>query len=62
VTRVIDCDDCAHCVDLYTPELSDADTLKRAREEQASRMAEWVNSYWQDVRRAQLEQMLMSEI
>lgn len=28
----IDCPDCAHCVDLYTPKESDAPELKKARE------------------------------
>jgi hypothetical protein len=33
---VIDCNDCAHCVDLYTPSPNDAAPLKRARAEELS--------------------------
>ena len=29
--QVVDCEDCAHCVELYTPTDDDADTLKAAR-------------------------------
>ena len=29
--QIVDCDDCAHCVELYTPKDTDAPTLKAAR-------------------------------
>jgi len=41
---LIDCDDCAHCVDLYTPKDSDAQTLKDAREQISSKIAEFLST------------------
>lgn len=34
LARVIDCPNCAHCVDLHTPLPSDADSLKKARDDE----------------------------
>jgi hypothetical protein len=62
VARVIDCPNCAHCVDLYTPEFSDADSLKKARDEQYLTISEWIANYWQEVSRNNLEKLLLQEI
>jgi len=32
ISRVANCPDCAHCVDLYTPSLSDSAELKKIRD------------------------------
>ncbi len=32
ISRVANCTNCAHCVDLYTPSLSDAPELKKIRD------------------------------
>lgn len=39
VARVSDCDNCGHCVELYTPSDNDSDELKQTR----SMIASWVN-------------------
>lgn len=46
VVRVIDCPNCAHCVDLYTPSFNDAESLKKARDEQYLTISDWVADYW----------------
>jgi hypothetical protein len=60
VARVIDCEDCAHCVDLYTPEFGDADNLKKARDEQYLTISEWINDYWMSLSRYNLEKLLLN--
>ena len=40
----IDCDDCAHCVDLYTPTDSDSQQLKDARTQIAAKLNEFLSS------------------
>ena len=41
--RVIDCDNCAHCIDLNVPnDITDAPDLKKARSEVASQMLLWL--------------------
>lgn len=46
LVQVIDCPNCAHCVDLYTPIDKDSDTLKIARENQFKAIGGWVSEYW----------------
>jgi len=41
--QVITCDNCAHCVDLYTPSPSDAPDLKKARDQQFQTISEWID-------------------
>ena len=59
VVRVIDCPNCAHCVDLYTPSFSDADALKKARDEQFLTISDWVAEYWREFQRESIEKMLL---
>jgi len=37
--QIVDCENCAHCVELYTPKDSDAQTLKDARK----RIENWLD-------------------
>jgi len=41
---LIDCENCAHCVDLKTPTDSDADSLKNGREDAYKQLDAWYNS------------------
>lgn len=45
---LIDCDNCAHCVELYTEKLEDSDILKNARKEIEERMDSWIEEYWRN--------------
>lgn len=40
VARISNCDNCGHCVELYTPSDDDASELKETR----SMIANWVNN------------------
>ena len=39
---LINCEDCAHCVDLHTPSLTDAPTLTIARNKIKSLVTKWL--------------------
>lgn len=45
IAMEIDCDDCAHCVDLYTPKDSDAPQLKHARKVEVQEISRWIKEY-----------------
>jgi hypothetical protein len=45
VARIADCDDCGHCVELYTPKDSDPQEVIAIREEIRS----WVNDLLSEV-------------
>ena len=45
---LIDCDNCAHCVELYTEKEEDSDILKNARTEIEERMSSWIEEYWRN--------------
>ena len=62
IPRVIDCPNCAHCVDLYTPELDDPTSLKKVREEEFLTITGWINEYWRQLERRQFEQLLLAEM
>ena len=62
IARVIDCPNCAHCVDLYTPELDDPISLKKAREEESLTITGWANAYWNQLERQRFEQLLFAEM
>lgn len=49
IARVIDCPNCAHCIDLYTPELDDPTSLKKIREEEYLTITGWINEYWRQL-------------
>jgi hypothetical protein len=49
---VANCNNCAHCVDLYTPTTKDATELKKIRDEQFLYLSEWVDQYWREVKSA----------
>jgi hypothetical protein len=59
VVRVIDCPNCAHCVDLRTPSFNDADALKKARDEQFLTISDWVAEYWRELQRKNIEMVLL---
>jgi len=40
----IDCDDCAHCVELYTPKASDSQALQNARKHIADSINQWLSA------------------
>jgi polyferredoxin len=42
ISRVANCTNCAHCVDLYTPKSDDAAELKKIRDEQYLTVLGWV--------------------
>lgn len=48
ISRVANCIDCAHCVDLYTPSSSDSNELKKIRDEQYLTIQEWIEQYWRN--------------
>jgi len=50
ISRVANCTDCGHCVDLYTPLTSDSNELKKIRDEQFLTISEWIETYWQSVK------------
>lgn len=47
------CDNCAHCVDLYTPTTKDSNELKKIRDEQFLTISDWIDEYWREVKGAQ---------
>ena len=47
VPREIKCENCAHCVELYTPRDDDAQDLKNAREEIRKHVDQWLNGLYQ---------------
>lgn len=46
VSRVANCTNCAHCVDLYTPSSSDSSELKKIRDEQYLTILGWLEAHW----------------
>lgn len=46
------CDNCAHCVDLYTPTTKDSNELKKIRDEQFLTISDWIDEYWREVKGA----------
>lgn len=46
ISRVANCTDCAHCVDLYTPKADDAAELKKIRDEQYLTIISWIENHW----------------
>lgn len=48
ISRVANCTNCAHCVDLYTPTLNDAVELKKIRDEQYLTVSGWIEDYWKN--------------
>jgi hypothetical protein len=40
VARTSDCDNCGHCVELYTPDEDDPEALKETRQQ----IYEWINA------------------
>jgi hypothetical protein len=47
---------------MYTPEPSDPDNLKKARNEQYLTLQEWIDDYWRQTEREIFESILKSEI
>ena len=58
VSRVADCDNCAHCVDLYTPTTKDSNELKKIRDEQFLTISDWIDQYWREVKSTQPKTIL----
>ena len=52
ISRVANCTNCAHCVDLYTPTSSDSAELKKIRDEQFLTFSAWIDEYWREVKSA----------
>lgn len=50
ISREANCNDCAHCVDLYTPTSKDSSELKKIRDEQFLVISEWIDQYWREVK------------
>jgi polyferredoxin len=50
ISRIANCTNCAHCIDLNTPDSSDDNRLKIIRNEQYLMISEWVDSYWRNVK------------
>jgi hypothetical protein len=57
---VANCNDCAHCVDLYTPTSNDAPELKKIRDEQYLTIQEWIDTYWRTVKTAALPKYILT--
>ena len=45
-SEVANCDDCAHCVDLYTPSTKDSAKLTKIRNNQYLQVKKWIEDYW----------------
>ena len=43
IARIIDCDNCGHCIDFSTPKASDPYQLTLVREEIAQSLNLWLN-------------------
>jgi len=43
------CDDCAHCVDLSTPQDNDPQVLKDIRTQILNSFEQWINDHWQKI-------------
>ena len=43
---VASCENCAHCVDLYTPSSKDSTKLTKIRNEQYLAVSKWIEDYW----------------
>lgn len=56
--QVVDCDDCAHCVELYTPKDSDAPTLKAARQRIEVWLANILNDGTQETLKDELKRII----
>ena len=48
-SRVADCDNCAHCVDLYTPSKDDSLNLTKIRNSQYLMILKWIEDYWREL-------------
>ena len=44
------CEQCAHCVELYTPNEKDSDELKEARLEIECNFARWIGEHYAQLR------------
>lgn len=60
IARVADCENCAHCVDLNTPDPSDSQSLKKIRDEQYLTLQEWIDDYWRETTKEVFESILKS--
>ena len=49
-TKVIDCDNCAHCVDLHAPSERDAQDLTDTRAYELKSIKGWIASYWEGLK------------
>lgn len=49
----IQCDNCAHCVELYTPSEKDSKNLKFARTMIVGLFDKWIGDHWRQIRVAQ---------
>lgn len=45
----IDCPDCGHCVDLYTPTDQDAVSLKMARDKIRTTIGQWIANHYSSI-------------
>ncbi|EAR93700.2 serine carboxypeptidase S28 family protein (macronuclear) [Tetrahymena thermophila SB210] len=52
VSYLIDCDDCAHCVDLYTPKETDALVLKQTREKIVEHFSQWIKEHYDSLEKS----------
>lgn len=52
--QVVDCDDCAHCVELYTPKDTDSPALKQAR----NKIDKWLDN----ILKPQSSQTIMKKV
>jgi hypothetical protein len=43
ISKIIDCDNCAHCSDLHAPTANDARQLKTIRDEELTLIKKWVS-------------------
>jgi polyferredoxin len=46
ISRVANCTNCAHCVELYTPKLDDPPQLKSIRDDQFITVMGWIEDHW----------------
>ena len=44
---LMSCEQCAHCVELYTPSESDSDELKQGRLEIEAHFAKWIGDHYE---------------
>lgn len=49
MSYLVDCENCAHCVELYTPNETDAPILKATRTKIVNHFAKWIKDHYKNL-------------